>query len=66
MRMITKKQLEESRHQGYNYYGYKKAYCDLNDCCEHCDSVIRFWCRVIRKIEDVQIKRILKICKEQS
>lgn len=61
--MITRKQLEENRHQGFRIYGYKKSFCDLNDCCERCDRVVSFWCRVIRWIEDIQIKRIKKICK---
>ena len=61
--MITREQLEESRRRGNRVYGYKKAFCDLNNCCEYCDGVVKFFCVVIRKIEDIQIKRILKICK---
>ena len=61
--MITREQLEESRRREYKVYGYKKAFCDLNDCCEHCDGIIRCLCVVIRRIENIQSKRILKICK---
>jgi hypothetical protein len=64
--MLTRQQLEELRHQGYCVYGYKKAYCDGNDCCENCDRVIRLGCRIISKIEDWQTKRILKICPSDS
>ena len=62
----TMEQLEDSRHRGYCTYGYKKAFCELNDCCEDCDRVVRFWCRVIRKIEGIQIRRILRICKQEG
>ena len=61
--MITRKQLEEGRHIGFRTYGYKKSFCELNDCCERCDRVVNFWCRVIVRIEKIQTKRILKICK---
>ena len=54
--------LEESRHRGSRVYGYKKAYCDLNSCCEHCDVKVRRLCKIIRWIEDIQIRRILKVC----
>ena len=40
--MITREQLEESRKRGIRIYGYKKAFCDLNDCCEVCDKKVRF------------------------
>ena len=59
----TREELEAGRHIGYCTYGYKKSFCELNDCCENCDKVIRFWCKVIVWIEKIQIKRILKICK---
>lgn len=59
----NRQQLEEARHMGYKYVGYKTAFCELNDCCENCDPVVYFWCMIIRKIEDIQIKRIRKICK---
>ncbi len=59
----TREELEEGRHIGFRFYGYKKSFCELNDCCEECDKVIRFWCRVIQKIEKIQEKRILRICK---
>lgn len=60
--MITRKQLEEARHEQYCIYGYKHAYCKLNSCCENCDKRVRFGCKLINKIEDLQTKRILKIC----
>lgn len=63
---MTRKELEESRHRGINIYGYKKAFCLGQSCCENCDKNIRFWCKVIRKIEEIQKKRILKICKEEN
>lgn len=61
--MITREELEESRRRGCRVYGYKKAFCDQHSCCEHCDSIVRCLCSVIRLIEDIQTKRILKICK---
>ena len=60
---VDRKTLEEYRHEGYRVYGYKHSYCKLQNSCEECDKKIRFLCIVIRKIEDVQTKRILKICK---
>ena len=60
--MITREQLEESRKRGIRIYGYKKAVCDLNDCCEVCDKKVRFICKIICFLEELQIKRILKIC----
>ena len=63
---ITRQQLEDLRHQGYNVYGYKKAFCDGNGCCDGCDNIVRFGCRIISKIEDYQTKRILKICLKEK
>ena len=60
---MTREELEEGRVQGYRTYGYKKAYCDLTPSCESCDRIIRNLCRIIRFIEDIQTKRILKLCK---
>lgn len=60
---VSRKQLEENRLKRGSLYGWKYSYCNLQSCCEECDKKILFWCRVIRKIEDLQIKRILKICK---
>lgn len=59
---ISRKELETGRRSGSNIYGYKKSYCGYQSCCEECDKRIRFWCKVIQKIEDIQTKRILKIC----
>ena len=63
MQEVTKKQLMDSKHRGYRLIGYKEAYCDLINSCEECDRAICFLCRVIRKIEEIQTRRILKICK---
>ena len=60
--MVTREQLEESRRRGCNIYGYKTAFCDLHDCCEACDKKVRFICKIICRLEALQIKRILKIC----
>lgn len=57
---VTKQMLNDSRHKGYSVYGIKKGYCDLHNCCEICNSKVRFWCEVIRKIEDLQTKIIKK------
>ena len=60
---MTKEQLEKGRYIGRRIYGYKKSYCNQMSSCEMCDPVVRLWCRIIRHIEDIQIKRINKICK---
>jgi hypothetical protein len=57
---VTKQMLHDSRFQGYSVYGIKKGYCDLHDCCEICNPKVRFWCKVISKIEDLQTKIINK------
>ena len=62
---VTREQLEDGRHRNYSVYGYKKSYCDLIDSCEECDRVVCFWCRVIKQIEEIQKKRILRICKQE-
>lgn len=62
---ITRKQLNDARHRKYEVIGYKEAFCFLNDCCEHCDKVIRFGCGVIKAIGRLQTKRILKICPDK-
>lgn len=59
----TRQELEDGRHIGYKTYGYLHSFCNWNECCEDCDRTIRFWCIVKRKIEELQTKRILKICK---
>lgn len=58
---VTKQMLYDSRHHKNGIYGIKKGYCDLHDCCEVCNSKVRFWCKVISKIEDWQTKIINKI-----
>lgn len=64
--MITRQRLDELRRQGYKVYGYKKAFCDGHDCCEYCDKVVRFGCKIINKIEALQTKRILAICPKEA
>ena len=49
---ITRKELSEARFQGGHIYGYFKAYCGLNECCEHCNCLIRLLCKLKRKIEE--------------
>ena len=58
---VTRQMLHDSRHRNNSVYGIKKGYCDLHDCCEICNSKIRFWCKVIRNIEDWQTKIINNI-----
>lgn len=62
----TTKELEDGRHRADGIYGYFKSFCWWNSCCEDCDKVIRFGCRVKRLIEKMQTRRILKICKEET
>ena len=62
---ITRKELIEARYQGNHVYCYFTAYCELNDCCEHCNCLVRLLCRLKRKIEYLQVKIILHICKEE-
>lgn len=62
----TREQLEEGRRVGYRSYGYFYSFCEWNKTCEECDKIIRTGCGVKRKIEDLQIKRILRLCKSES
>jgi hypothetical protein len=64
--MLTRQQLEDLRFRGNAVYGYKKAFCDAHSSCNGCDKIVRFWCKTINKIEKIQTKRILKICKESN
>lgn len=61
---ITRKELLAARFQRNHVYGYFKAYCDLNECCEHCNYLVRLLCKLKGKIEALQVKIILHICKE--
>lgn len=61
----TKEQLEDGRYCGYSTYGYFWSFCELNRSCEECDKIIRFGCMVKHKIEELQTKRILHICKPE-
>lgn len=64
--MVTRSQLEKSRIKVSGIYGYKKAFCDLQSSCDVCDKKVRFICKIICFLEDIQCKRILKICKEDD
>lgn len=61
----TREQLEESRHVGCRLYGYFYSFCECNKSCEECDKIIRVGCAMKRKIEELQTKRILRICKSE-
>lgn len=63
--MPTREQLEEARHHGFRIYGYFTTFCVLNSSCKECDKIIRFGCTIKRKIEELQTKRILRICKPE-
>lgn len=65
-RKITRKELDEAKIQVNVVYGYFKAYCNLNDCCEYCNCWIRMLCKLKNKIESLQTKIILHICKEND
>lgn len=62
----TREQLEEGRHFGFHTYGYFWSFCELNRSCEECDKTIRIGCSIKCKIEELQTKRILRICKSES
>ena len=61
----TRQQLEDGRHCGFRTYGYFWSFCELNRSCEECDKTIRIGCVMKRKIEELQTKRILSICKSE-
>lgn len=60
---FTMQQVHDNRKQGYCVYGIKKGYCGLVNCCDYCNKRVRFWCKIIAKIEEHQTKIIKKICK---
>lgn len=62
---MTREELESGRYRRNpnRVYGYFFSYCEQTSCCEDCDKWIRLGCKLQRKIEDLQTKRILKICK---
>lgn len=62
---LTREQLEEGRRYGSRTYGYFWSFCELNRSCEECDKTIRIGCVMKRKIEELQTKRILRICKSE-
>ena len=59
----TMEQLKEASHIGFHVYRDFTAFCNLTRTCEECDIIVRFGCMVKRKIEKLQTKRILFICK---
>lgn len=61
----TRKQLEENRQRWGRIYGYFTSFCDLNGSCEECDKVVRLGCTVERRIEELQTKYILRICRSE-
>lgn len=62
----TRKQLEDGRCVGFRKYGYFYSFCEWNSSCEECDKIIYFGCKVKRKIEDLQTKRILRLCRPEQ
>lgn len=58
---VTKEMIDESRRKGYCVHGIKKGYCDLHSSCDECNKKVRFWCRVITFIEDLQTEIIKKL-----
>ena len=50
---ITRKELDEAKIQVNVVYGYFKAYCKLNDCCEYCNCWVRMLCKLKCKIEEL-------------
>lgn len=62
----TREQLEDGRHYDRRIYGYFWSFCELNRSCEECDRLIRFGCKLKRCIEELQTKRILRICKPKE
>lgn len=61
---ISRSRLEESRNRPHGKIGYFQAYCDCVSCCDECDRLVRVLCKIKCKLEDIQKKRILHICKE--
>jgi len=62
----TREQLEQCRHIGFSVYDYFSTFCDLNCSCDDCDRLIRWGCKAKQKIERIQTKRILRICKPKK
>ena len=60
---MNRDDLEYERHRQNRIYGFFYAFCTYHKSCEDCDKWVRFGCRIKRKIETLQEKRILKICK---
>lgn len=63
---MTRDELEAGRHSGHRTYGYFWSFCRQNSCCEDCDKMVRIGCRLKRKVEDLQTRRILRICKPEQ
>ena len=63
---VSRSRLNDSRNRPYGKIGYFQAYCDCVSSCDTCDRFVRALCKLRRKIESIQTKRILHICKEES
>lgn len=61
----TKEQLEDGRCVGFQKYSYFYSFCEWNSSCEECDKIIRVGCAMKRKIEKLQTKYILHLCKPE-
>ena len=64
--MMDRQTLESGRRIGKRIYGYKVSYCTQIRSCDECDRLVAFGCKAIRKIEELQTKRILRICDERK
>lgn len=62
----TRKQLEEGRTLGCRTYDYFWSFCNFQRSCDDCNKIIRFGCKVKGKIEVLQEKMILRICKGEA
>jgi len=63
---MTADELSVDRRKGHKVYGWFSAYCCSQGCCDNCDKIVRFGCKLKTKIEAVQTKRILQIYKEED
>ena len=63
---MTANELNACRRKGRKVYGWFSAYCCSQDCCDNCDKIVRFGCKLKTKIEAAQTGRILRIYKEEA
>lgn len=60
MKHIKPRGYSESRESGDGIHRYevivseKTHYCKQISCCDNCHKRVRFWCKVINRIEDRQ------------